>query len=175
MWVSPANLQIIPRLWLACVVSVDTKCPWLNLFDGCSYLVNEWKKLILEREREKNQRRKQGEWWWQWQQQRWIKMKCTLWYRHRIKGSILARPGTPFGRFGPLSVHFEIDHYNGSDQNFMDPLNFTRHGMSKSFAELLTSKIVIVNTKRLENEQIMTQKTRRSSSSGWQHSTLRTP
>ena len=24
---------------------------------------------------------------------------------------------------------------NGSDQNFMDPLNFTRHGMSKSFAE----------------------------------------
>ena len=31
--------------------------------------------------------------------------------------------------------------------------------MSKSFAELLTPKSVIVNTKRLENEHIMTQKT----------------
>ena len=27
-----------------------------------------------------------------------------------------------------------------SDQNFMDSLNFTRHGMFKSFAELLTPK-----------------------------------
>ena len=42
----------------------------------------------------------------------------------------------------------------------MDPLNLTKHGMFKSFAELLTSKIVIVNTKRLEIEQIMTEKTR---------------
>ena len=41
--------------------------------------------------------------------------------------------------------------------------------MSKSFAELLTPKIVIVNTKRLENEQIMTQKTK-TFSSGGQHS-----
>ena len=38
--------------------------------------------------------------------------------------------------------------------------------MSKSFAELLTPKIVIVNTKRIENEQIMTQKTKKSSSVG---------
>ena len=52
----------------------------------------------------------------------------------------------------------------------MDPLNFTRHGMSKSFAELLTQKNVIVNSKRLENEQIITQKTKKSSSSGGQHS-----
>ena len=43
--------------------------------------------------------------------------------------------------------------------------------MSKSCAELLTPKIVIVNTKRLENEQIMTQKTKKSSSGG-QHSKL---
>ena len=56
----------------------------------------------------------------------------------------------------------------------MDPLNFTTHGMSKSFAELLTPKIDIVNKKkRLENEQIMTQKTKKSSSGG-QHSKLLT-
>ena len=31
----------------------------------------------------------------------------------------------------------------------MDSLNFTRQGMPKSFAELLTPEIVIVNTKKL--------------------------
>ena len=46
--------------------------------------------------------------------------------------------------------------------------------MSKSFAELLTPKIVIVDTKKIVNEQIMTQKTKKSSSGG-QHSKLRTP
>ena len=68
-----------------------------------------------------------------------------------------------------------LDHFsdtlkltNRSVQNFMNPLNF---GIPKSFAELLTSRIVIVNTKRLENEQIMTQKTKKSSSRG-QHSEL---
>ena len=91
---------------------------------------------------------------------------------HSHKSCILAHPGTPFGRFGPLSHTLKLT--NGSDQNFMDPLNFTRHGMSKSFVELLTPKIVIINTKRLENEQIMTQKTKKSSSGG-QHSNFWTP
>ena len=52
----------------------------------------------------------------------------------------------------------------------MDSLNFTRQGMPKSVAKLLTPKIVIVNTKNF-SEQIMTQKTMKSSSGG-QHSEL---
>ena len=55
------------------------------------------------------------------------------------KGCIIARQrvqGPPFGQYG------------------LDPLNLTRHGMSKSIAELLTPKIVIVNTKRLENRHM---------------------
>ena len=55
-------------------------------------------------------------------------------------------------RFGPFSLHFEIDQQVRS--TFHGPLNLTRHGMSKSFVELLIAKIAIVNTKRLENEQI---------------------
>ena len=51
----------------------------------------------------------------------------------------------------------------------MDPWILRDGGMPKSFAELLTPKMVIVDTKTLENEQIMTQKTKKSSSGG-QHS-----
>ena len=46
--------------------------------------------------------------------------------------------------------------------------------MPNTFAELLTPTIDIVITKTLENEQIMTQKTKKSSSGG-QHLELRTP
>ena len=45
--------------------------------------------------------------------------------------------------------------------------------MSKSFAELLTPKIAIVNTKTFENEHTMIQKTKKSSL-GEQHSELLT-
>ena len=46
-----------------------------------------------------------------------------------------------------MHVQYTLNLTNGSDQNFMDPLNFTRQGMpNKSFAELLTPKIVILNT-----------------------------
>ena len=79
----------------------------------------------------------------------------------------------PLDSLDPFSYTLKLT--NGSDQNFMDPLNFTRQGMPKFFAELLTPKIVIVNTKKhLVNEQIMTQKTKKSSSGG-QHSELWTP
>ena len=67
-----------------------------------------------------------------------------------VKGRIIAClhvQGPPLDDLDPYRYTLKLT--NGSDQNFMDPLNLTRHGMSKSFAELLTPKNVIVNTKRL--------------------------
>ena len=53
----------------------------------------------------------------------------------------------PLDNLNPFRYTLKLT--NGSNQNLMDPLNFTRHGMSKSFVELLAPNIVIVNTKRL--------------------------
>ena len=50
--------------------------------------------------------------------------------------------GPPLDDLDPFRYTLKLT--NRSDQNVMDPLNFTRHGMSKSFAELLTPKIDIV-------------------------------
>ena len=71
-----------------------------------------------------------------------------------------ARPGTPFGRFGPLSYTLKLT--NGSDQNFMDPLNFKRHGMSiyllpscsHQTLSLAIQKHLKVNKLYTENQEI---------------------
>ena len=79
-------------------------------------------------------------------------------------------PGDPGVQDPPLKLT------NGSDQNVMDPLNFTSHGMSKSVNPLPScshQKLSLSIQKKLENEQIMTQKTKKSSSGG-QHSKLGT-
>ena len=66
----------------------------------------------------------------------------------RTKGRTLAHlrvQEPPLDGLDPFSYTLKLT--NMSHQNFKDPLNFTRHGMSKTFAGLLTPTIVIFNTK----------------------------
>ena len=93
------------------------------------------------------------------------------------KGHILARLGIlgpPLDGLDPFSINTLLNWPTGPIKISWTAWILRDSGMPKSFAKLLTPKIVIVNTKTLENEQIMTQKTKKSSSGG-QHSELRTP
>ena len=92
-----------------------------------------------------------------------------------IKGHILMRLhvlGPPLDGLDPFSYTLKLT--NGSAQNFMNPLNFTRHVMPKSFAELLTPKIVIVNNNKTWKWTNYDTETKKSSSGG-QYSELQTP
>ena len=81
----------------------------------------------------------------------------------RLKATYLHVQGSPLHGLDPFGYTSKLT--NGSDQHFMDPLNFTRQGMPKSFAELLTPKMVsrCQYKKILVNEQIMTKKIKKSS------------
>ena len=74
-------------------------------------------------------------------QEPYIQQGISMATLHNFTGHTAHGQGSHLDDLDPFRYTLKLT--KRSDQNFMDPLNFTRHGMSNSFAELLTPKIVM--------------------------------